>query len=358
MKCHTINSTSKTVLGEDEIVLPERTTDANALYKKWRNRYLIRDKRMTLIIGFRCRDGVALVSDTKIVDVESNESSFGSKILVPLIGASFIVAAAGYSDLFREFNRKIPLLVNQRSSEVKINNIEALIRAGYKREEAIDYLKQFELKVEQHQQSMEPTRKIAEPHITNTIPSILPPYVYSYELFMDDCKQLIKTISTQWKDRSSNPLDVLIGVKKDVNVPPPSLHYIDCDGHEREIEKYYAIGIGSPHVKQFFEPLYDFNKDMCDLITIAFLTITYAQDVAKEAYVGYDTKHPPEAFAVFTDGRCGKIPFENEVEVLTSIKTRARQFKELIKATNVENLRPKVEMPSLTIHVPRLVDEE
>jgi 20S proteasome alpha/beta subunit len=312
---------------------------------------------MTLIIGFRCKDGVALVSDTKIVDVESNESLFGSKILIPLIGASFIVAAAGYSDLFREFNRKIPSLVNQRSSEVKISNIEALIRAGYKREEAIDYLKQFERPVEQHQQSMEATRRIAEPQITSTIPSILPPYVYSYEFFMDDCKQLIKTISSQWKDRSSNPLDVLIGVKKDVNVQP-SLHYIDCDGHEREIEKYYAIGTGSPHVKQFFEPLYSFNKDMCDLITIAFLAIAYTQDVAKDAYVGYDSEHPPEAFAVFDDGRCGKMPFENEAEVLTSVKARARQFEELIKDTNIEKLRPRVEMPSLTIHVPRLVGEE
>ena len=202
------------------------------LYSGDHNRYLTpkqKPKRMTLIIGFKCIHGVALVSDTKITTVTSSttaasteDGDYASKILKPTIIPPFIIGAAGYIDLFREFNNKIPSLVDQKITETRILNIEALMKIGFSRDQAIEYL-------------IKPSTSIS-----------LIPFQYTYELFMDDCKNLIKSISSQRKQESPNPLEVLIGVKKGSN--SPSLHYVDSDGHETEVDSYTAIGSGSPYV--------------------------------------------------------------------------------------------------------------
>lgn len=88
---------------------------------------------MTLIIGFRCEQGVALVSDTKVIDTESGRAEYKKKILVP-INAPSIAGAAGDSDLFREFNRKIVEVVPIRMRENTIKNM---------RKNSIGYLKIF-----------------------------------------------------------------------------------------------------------------------------------------------------------------------------------------------------------------------
>jgi 20S proteasome alpha/beta subunit len=309
---------------------------------------------MTLIIGFKCTHGVALVSDTKIIDITSGEESFAPKILRPMPQAPFIVGAAGYSDLFLEFNRKIPLIVGQRLIEYKISNIEALLRTGFTREQAINYLEQLEPRARVTQQTRESVEKTMPPIIESGTPMLIP-YFYTYERFMDDCKQLIREISKQRKEETSNPLDVLIGVRKDVGVLP-SLHYIDCDGHEHEVENYFAIGSGYPHVRQFFDRLYNFNNGMYDLVALAFLTITYVQKIAKESSVGYSDEFPPEAYVVFNDGRCGRLVFENEKEVLNNIEAGIKRFDDLIHDTKITKLQSKVLLPSeTTIRVPRLV---
>lgn len=329
----------------------------NNLYKKHCNRYLTtrqKDKRMTLIIGFKCTHGVALVSDTKITDSESGEENYASKILHPMTEAPFVVGAAGYTDLFMEFNRKIPLMVAERLTEFKIRNIEALLRTGLNREQAISYLEQFEPKQRTKQQLAESAEKVATSKMAIGQTPVLIPFIYSYEHFMDDCKLLIKEISKQRQEESPNPLDVLIGVKKDLNVQP-SLHYIDCSGHEHEVENYFSIGSGYPHVRQFFDRLYDFHKNMYELVALAYFTITYVRGIAKETSVGYSNEYPPEAHVVFGDGRCGRLYFENEIEVLDNINSNVKQFENLIRNMSITKLQSKIPLPLIyTIRVPRL----
>lgn len=297
---------------------------------------------MTLIIGIKCKEGVVLVSDTKITDTESGEYSYGSKILTPLENTPFVVGAAGYSDLFKEFNRKIPLVVNQRLSEFRIRNISALIESGLDRDQAIKYLQQTEKNVENAQQPTELSENITTPELASHITPIQIPHVYSYEHFMDDCKQLIKEVSSQRREEGVYPLDILIGVHKETM--PPTLHYVDCSGHEHEVETYCAIGSGMPYVKQFFDRLYDFNKDMCELITLAYLAITYVQYIAKETTVGYSKEHPPEAVAVFKNGSYGLMHFNNEEKVLNALKSRMSLFEKLVKNTKLEFLQPEFEI--------------
>jgi 20S proteasome alpha/beta subunit len=309
----------------------------NNLYGKRRNRYLIGDKPMTLIIGIKCKDGVVLVSDTKITDTESTSPSYDSKILTPLENTPFIVGAAGYSDLFKEFNRKIPLVVNQRLNEFRIKNINALLESGLNREQAILCLQRTGKKIEIAQQPIELSEDVALPETESHITPIPIPYVYTPEHFMDDCRKLIETVSSQSVEEGAYPLDILIGVHK--TPTSPTLHYVDCRGHEHEVETYHAIGSGSPHVRQFFDVLYDYSKGMTELITFAYLVITYVQHIAKDPYVGYSDTNPPEAVAVFNDGRYGRIPFWNEEVVLNALKARMVRFEELIKDTKTEFLK-------------------
>jgi hypothetical protein len=293
---------------------------------------------MTLIIGFKCKQGVALVSDTKIVDIESGESDYASKILTPLMRTPFIIGAAGLSDLFRQFNRQIPQIVNQRLNEFRINNIEALIRSGLSRDDAILYHKQIETpQLEKTSQPVALEEVTKKPKPQKEITPIAIPFVYSYDLLMNDCQQVIRGISEQMRTEVANPLDILIGVKGPY--PYPSLHYIDCLGHEHEIDKYYSIGSGNPHVRQFFDRLWNFDKDIFELIGLAFYTIAYVRDIAKDNYVGFREDKPPEAVIVGYDGSYGRVRFENEQEFFLDLEVQMEIMKKSIEQTKLQKLR-------------------
>lgn len=301
-------------------------------------RYLTkRVEPMTLIIGFACGEGVALVSDTKVTDIESLKPNYQSKILTPLQTTPFIIGAAGYTDLFYEFNRKIPLLVNERVAEYEVKNIEALLKTGLNRDEAIDYLRTRGERSEKQQQpvmfetKMEKTKKVTE---------ITLPYVYTYENLMDDCKELIKTISSQVKSETPYPLEVLVSLKGQSGA---SLHHINANGRERAVETYYAIGSGSDHVKMFFERLYDYNKRIFELIGLAFLTIEYVQTIAMDPYVGYSEEHPPEAVIVQDDGNYGRLPIDKMSEVIKTIKETISSFDQRISSIEIPQIGVKPE---------------
>ncbi len=299
---------------------------------------------MTVIIGIRCREGLALVSDTKIVDTESGNASYESKILTPLRGTAFVAGAAGYTDLFREFNRKVPLFVNQRLAEYQIKNVKALIRTGLSRDEAIEYLRVRASRTEQSAQPVD-LRESAQPE-ARRIADVTLPYVYSMENFMDDCKAVINQITAQVESEPS-PLQVLIGMHRDVE-QGATLHFINSLGRERQIDRFYAIGSGSTHVAAFFDRLYDFNKPLLELINLAFFTIGYIQKIAHDPYVGYTTENPPEAIVVLNDARYGKINIANMIEILDNIDRLTREFDAQIHSLTFPVLRgpPQVAPPS------------
>lgn len=290
---------------------------------------------MTLIIGFTCKDGIALVSDTKITNLEDGEAKYDHKILTPLPGIPFIIGAAGYTNLFREFYRKVPIFVNQRFGEIAIKNIEALMNSGFSREEAFGYIRSLEKEVEKVQQPIDLNEKPKSIDKMN-MPDAILPYVYSGEHFLDDCKTLIREISEQTKEETPFPLEVLIGLKK--NLYQPSLHYVNWNGQEEQIDDFYSIGSGSPHVKQFFGRLWDANKDMNELISLAFFTIAFVQDVAKDNYVGFSNKFPPEAVVIYNDGVYGREKFKNENEILEDVRKRTRDFEKNVIEIKIKKL--------------------
>jgi hypothetical protein len=121
-----------------------------------------------------------------------------------------------------------------------------------------------------------------------------------------------------------------MAVKKS-EMSKPSIHQIDCQGIETQVDDYCAIGSGFPYAKLFFKRFYDKEKSMLELITLAFLTIAYTKDIALENSVGYDDAHPPQASAIMNDGKFGYWNLKNEKDVLLNIEQQVAILDHKIK---------------------------
>jgi 20S proteasome alpha/beta subunit len=272
-----------------------------------------KQKPTTLIIGFRCKEGVFLVSDRKITDMENQEPIWASKLVKPLVDP-FIFGAAGYVNLFREFNRKIFPQLQQSVTEYYVKNLRALIDSGLTREEAM--------------------AELADPSRVNRASRFeLPtPYIYNADCFLDDCKKIIRGITQQY---TYDSLQVLAGIGRGRD--NPTLHQIDALGKEAEHEEYAAIGTGSPFVRMFFHRHYKNTDSMEKLTKLAFLTIRFTEKVALEASVGYTDEYPPEVFGVFRDGKCGKVEIKKMPALLKSIDEQIASFDK-----NIENAEKNI----------------
>jgi 20S proteasome alpha/beta subunit len=292
---------------------------------------------MTLIIGFVCDEGIVLVSDTRVTNLDTQEFEYQSKVTIPLANTPFMVGAAGYASLFREFNRKLPDVTTSSVNKIKIQNIRELMNLDMTREEAINYLNSLESSTEsqvltqstKHEELQEKTSKI-----NTNIPMA---YVYSAERFIDDCKNLIKEISKQVED-DPDSVELLIGIKRNSETTP-SLHRISANGDEEEIDTFTAIGSGSPYVRMFFERLFDPKKPLMELVTLAFRTIIFVNKIGMEQSVGYDEKHPIEAYAVLNNGEVGSFTLKNTIEIIKDLENEmSGQFEIMIKNSKVNPL--------------------
>jgi len=294
---------------------------------------------LTLIIGFKCVDGIALVSDTKIIDTESGNITYDSKILTPLQDTPCMVGLAGYMNLFEEFNRKIPDLVKQRIAEIRISNVEELIKTGLTRNESIEYVRLREKCTSSTLRLIKNDSK-DECDINSDVGEIELPHHYSEESFIDDCKLLIKQISSQ-NESNEDSLDILIGIRRPSD-KKLHLHQIFSDGMEIESNTYLAIGSGYQYAETLFGQIYDYKKEISVLITEAFRTILYAVLVGKESLVGYNKDHPPEAVVIHNDGTYGKMMFENESGVIKEIEKEMEHIAQQVKNSQVSHLKPKL----------------
>ena len=134
---------------------------------------------MTLIIGAKCADGYMLVADTKVTDMDATDHIWENKIYLPLPNVA--VCAAGYADLFKEFNRKITLKVEERQREYYVENISALRRAGVSDEKIKEILTP--------KRSQAAEKEFTQPTITEKatddplpIPAL---HIYTAEYFLD-----------------------------------------------------------------------------------------------------------------------------------------------------------------------------
>jgi len=267
------------------------------------NRYRKRRlDRTTLIIGMKCPEGVALVADRKLFDTESARETYEKKIIAPL-NLPVFVGAAGLTDLFREFNRKIPIVVQRRQMMFAIENQKILQSVGLDIKDFLVPPKEPEKIQSIEEPTKEPSKEIKKEQILG------PPYIYGGEDFLDDCKKLIKEISKEKKELGyPYPLEVLLGF----NAGTPVLFFIDCDGSESQVETYKAIGSGSPYVRLFFDRLWDTNRPIGESILLACIVIKFVEEMGLDNFVGVGKDNVPQVALILNDGKIGEYKVDKK----------------------------------------------
>lgn len=220
-------------------------------------------------------------------------------------GDPIVVGASGYVNLSAEFVRKVRIMIPERAIERHVENIQSLMRAGYTKDEAIAELME------------NPKRPPEKRKIQFQLPA---PYIYNQELFLDDCKRLVRSIAAQ-ANNSPISIRLLVGILAGRTA---RLHEIDASGSEAEIDFYTAIGSGEPFVKVLFERFYKKDQPIERSVRLAILAIRYVEKIGKEESVGYTYENPPDIFGIFngsngSPGKVGPLGFENQIEVLKSI---------------------------------------
>lgn len=276
------------------------------------------EQPMTLIIGAKCSDGIVLVSDRKVIDSANHEETYEDKLKQPDPYKSMIVGAAGFSNLFKQFNRKIPDIVGERLREIEWKNRAFMNEHGFTMPEqnkneiepetvqsgsvAVDETKEQKKKVKQEETEL--------------------PFIYSNEMFIDDCKSLIKTLCTDDNGLIQNKLDVLLMMQSGKEL---RLHHINCCGDEDEVD-YCAIGSGSLHINALLKEFWNNTKKVSidNFLDFACFCIFYVQEMGLDKFVGVEENRFPDNFIIKKDGKL--VRYTPNDFTITKIKTAVKEF--------------------------------
>ncbi len=271
-----------------------------------------KDKKMTLIIGAKFKNGAVLVSDRKVTD-GSEKSVYENKLIRCAIDIPIVFGAAGYRHKFKQFNRKIIEKMEESLRKIKIDNISYLKRRG------LDYSKDMkEVKVEKLSDKDIITFESKKGNEdANPIP---PPFEYTNEKFIEDCCNLIYKICEK-----EARLDVLlIRFAKE-----PLVHHINFLGDEEEVN-YHAIGSGSSYANKFLGDFWHKDMDIIEILALAFFCIYYVQDLGFDSGVGVELGKLPDHKIILHDGRLGELDGIDIPTLISKIQTEIGKFKEII----------------------------
>lgn len=279
-----------------------------------------KQKKMTLIIGARFKDGVILVSDRKITDTSTGKFSFEKKLIVPL-PIPLIFGAAGFSHKFKQFNRKILEKVDERNREINLLNIAHYNRLGLVFK-SIEQEKIEPEKLNTKDIETKDNKESQKEEIQNT-----PVYIYSTEKFIEDCQQMIRKLCTGADGIIRNDLDVLLGIFNRQG----RIHHITFDGEEEEVN-YFAIGSGADYVRNFLKQSWSEDMSIEQIIKLCFFCVYYVQDMELDSGVGTEKSDVmPDHLVVTHDGTLGEWTDLNKQkeEIKKEIDDRIAKFKDL-----------------------------
>gem|GEM_PF-1577355 len=223
---------------------------------KW-NRYLIR-KPMTLIIGSRCKDGVILAGDRRVL--RGTEYSEEKKIIEAF--QDFIVGASGISGLMDKF-----LAGMRRYLESKVDG-EELKWKGFE--------------------------------------CILEDIVYS--LFQRYEGRLVEGQNTEI---GALYFDVLYGVKEYLD--HASLYHMYNNGFSVEVKRFDIIGHGQPHALPFLKKLYYPEITMDKMIKLCVFVLKLIDESNIDLSVG----GKPQIWKIPDKGHAFELP-DDEINNLLS----------------------------------------
>lgn len=199
-------------------------------------------KDMTLVIGAKCKDGVVLIADKRIL--EGNDVAVGKKITILPLG--IVVAGAGVGEVIDKFNERIPFVLDER----KKLNYQEILKNNPGTEINIDDV---------------------------------PFYFRPYE-FLEDCEGLI----FQLHERYKMPIQILVAAG---NQEAAELNYIDNENFLTSKRRtYMAIGSGSPYANFLLKKLWREALTMKEMAKLGNFIINLVDDMGVDAYVGHGTQ--------------------------------------------------------------------
>ena len=198
--------------------------------------------------------------------------------------------------------------------EKELQNIKAYREIG----EEYRIRKQVEEEEPKEVQSNKPIKntKVEEKKEDETPPF----FIYANEEFIDDCKNLVKTICITEEGEIAGDLDILLVLNAGGQY---RLHHINYRGEEEEVQ-CIAIGSGAIHVQEFLDKNYSFDKNVNQLLDLAHFCILYVQKMGLDNFVGIE-----EDLSKLPDNRV--ILVGNDGEVGTGILNPLEKEKPLKK---------------------------
>lgn len=251
--------------------------------------------KMTLIIGIKYKEGVVLIGDTKIS--EGTNFYHDKKIVRPIENLHVVVGCAGYTQLAKEFNTKINLLIQQRTSEIRLANIRELNGTN------TDIL------------DIE----------SGKIKHIILPYDYKAINLLDDCATLTNQIASSGKVYSPNPIESLISLL--VSDGQTILYQIDCNGFKIEVP-YASIGSGTDHIGDYLKKNYYEDITLKESILLGTFLIKYVECLDFDRNVGLEKGKLPQVYLLKKDfvGEY-ELPIEEKINILNDVKKRIKTIR-------------------------------
>jgi len=259
----------------------------------------IKEKRMTLIIGMKLKEGIILIGDRK-VSTGNEHPFYDDKIEAPLEGIRIAVGAAGLRDLSKEFNRKIINKVASRTPEYELGNVRAFYGTG--------------LDIEKVRADIQAGKVIEDKAI---------PYIYRAEDFLDDCSLIVRQLAEIGKEVESNPIEALVAV----NTNKSSLYKIYMNGYKQEGDRF-AIGSGAIHIQSFLNQLELDKLNFGTAINIGVFMIKYVELMELDDGVGVEKDRLPQIFLI-NNKFAKEYEFKNEEDVKEVLKSTFDRIKKI-----------------------------
>ncbi len=251
--------------------------------KEFKDEHL--DEGMTLIIGAKCKDGVVLIADKKVV--EGNIITSQEKIGIPPLG--IVVGGAGTREIIDKFNERVPDILEERKLQ------------SYEEQKKVN----SQIKLEE-----------------------VNPYKRAY-MFLEDCENLLLQLKNKhiFSEQQHLHSSILVAVLVDRKV---ELHYLDtvnCLDSKRTT--YKCIGSGRPYAEFLLKKLWDKNLTMKEMAKIGKFIINLISEMEVDNNVGHGTQ------IIFSPN----IPSKEEVTSETIDKYRPK--KEILTGFEDKELREK-----------------
>ncbi len=278
-------------------------------------------KKMTLVIGFKYKEGVVIISDRKVMDSDNN-ITWEEKINYKTFRKrNTIFSSAGYSHLFNRFNRKIFNKVEENIKKIDLENYKALKEAGLE-----DTYKSIEEETEKPKKiksnfGIEELKKQIKKQISTIVS---PPYSYTTDNFIDDCRSLVKELCKEQLD-DEYKLDVLLAL---FNGEEPTLHLIDFTGEEEEITDYRAIGSGAIYIEHLLKRFYKPNRPIEYLIKLGYFCILFVQNLELDNFVGVEEGTLPDNSFISNEGGLFTYEFNDKPDLLKELNVYVKRFQD------------------------------